>query len=87
MFSGQELVDSLETLRPDVLITDITRRKFPKQDTSLVRPSRYLWFVGKGREQCHEFELLGKPMHLPDFWRSYELAPERIRLIEHVGPI
>ena len=42
MFSGQELVDSLETLRPDVLITDvempgmtgieaaiITRRKLP----------------------------------------------------------
>jgi CheY-like chemotaxis protein len=80
MHGGQELVDSLETLRPDVLITDvempgmtgievaiITRSKFPNCKILLfsaqAATSRLLM---KAREQGHEFELLGKPLHLPD---------------------
>lgn len=80
MFGGQELVDSLETLRPDVLIMDvempgmtgieaaiITRRKLPNCKI-------LLWSGGaatsvlllKARAQGHEFELLGKPVNLPD---------------------
>ena len=80
MFSGQELVDSLEALRPDILITDvempgmtgieaaiITRNKFPKCKILLfsAQPATSSLLV-KAREQGHEFELLGKPLHLPD---------------------
>jgi CheY-like chemotaxis protein len=80
MFSGRELVDSLETLRPEVLITDvempgmtgieaaiITRSKFPNCKILLFSaqaPTSSL--LVKAREQGHEFELLGKPLHFPD---------------------
>src|SRR5882757_9642512 len=80
MFGGQELVDSLETLRPDVLITDvempgmtgieaaiITRSRFPNCKILLFSaqaPTSSL--LVKAREQGHEFELLSKPLHFPD---------------------
>jgi CheY-like chemotaxis protein len=80
MFSGQELVDSLETLRPDVLVTDlempgmtgieaaiITRRKLPNCKILLLSGrAATSGLLVKAREQSHEFELLGKPVHLPD---------------------
>lgn len=80
MFRGQELVDSLETLRPDVLITDvempgmtgieaaiITRSKFPNCKILLISAQAATSsMLVKAREQGHEFELLAKPLHLPD---------------------
>jgi CheY-like chemotaxis protein len=80
MFGGQELVDSLETLRPDVLITDvnmpgmtgieaaiITRNRFPNCKILLVSAQAATSsLLMKAREQGHEFELLGKPLHFPD---------------------
>jgi CheY-like chemotaxis protein len=80
MFSGQELVDSLETLRPDVLIMDvempgmtgieaaiITRRKLPNCKILLWSGrAATSGLLLKAREQGHEFELLGKPVNLPD---------------------
>jgi CheY-like chemotaxis protein len=79
-FSGQDAVDSLETLQPDLLITDvvmpdmtgieaaiITRRLFPK--------CKILLFSGQAatadllenaRSQGHDFELLSKPVHPAD---------------------
>jgi CheY-like chemotaxis protein len=80
MFSGQELVDSLETLRPDVLITDvempgmtgieaaiITRRKLPNCKIFLLSGrTATSGLLVKAREQGYEFELLGKPVDLPD---------------------
>ena len=80
MFSGQELVDSLETLRPDVLIMDvempgmtgieaaiITRRKLPNCKVLLWSGrAATSGLLLKAREQGHEFELLGKPVNLPD---------------------
>jgi CheY-like chemotaxis protein len=80
MFSGQELVDSLETLRPDVLIMDvempgmtgieaaiITRRKLPNCKILLWSGRAAIsGLLLKAREQGYEFELLGKPVNLPD---------------------
>jgi CheY-like chemotaxis protein len=80
MFSGQELVDSLETLRPDVLIMDvempgmtgieaaiITRRKLPNCKILLWSGrAATSGLLLKARKQGHEFELLGKPVNLPD---------------------
>jgi hypothetical protein len=40
--------------------------------------------IGKAREQGHEFEVLGKPVHLPDLLAKLRTSPERIRFIEHV---
>jgi CheY-like chemotaxis protein len=80
MFNGQELVDSLETLRPDVLITDldmpgitgieaaiITRSKFPNCKILLFSAqSANSSLLVKAQEQGYEFDLLGKPLHLTD---------------------
>ena len=80
MFSGQELVDSLETLRPDVLIMDvempgmtgieaaiITRRKLPNCKVLLWSGrAATSGLLLRAREQGHEFEILGKPVNLPD---------------------
>jgi CheY-like chemotaxis protein len=79
-FSGQEAIDSLEILQPDLLITDvvmpdmsgieaaiIVRRKLPT--------CKILLFSGQAatsslldiaRADGHEFELLSKPLHPTD---------------------
>jgi CheY-like chemotaxis protein len=81
MFGGQELVDSLETPRPDVLIIDrempgvtggieaaiITRGKFPNCKILLFSGhANTSGLLVKAREKGHEFELFSKPVHLPD---------------------
>ena len=80
MFSGQELVDSLETLRPDVLIMDVEMPGMTGIEAAIITRSKLpnckilLWsgraatsgLLLKAREQGHEFELLGKPVNLPD---------------------
>jgi CheY-like chemotaxis protein len=80
LFSGQDAVDALETLQPDLLISDvvmpdmtgieaaiITRRVLPK--------CKILLFSGQAatadllesaRSEGHEFELLTKPVHPTD---------------------
>jgi CheY-like chemotaxis protein len=90
MFSGQELVDSLETLRPDVLIMDvempgmtgieaaiITRRKLPNCKILLWSGrAATSGLLLKAREQGHEFELLGKPVNLPDLLAKLRTSSE-----------
>jgi CheY-like chemotaxis protein len=80
MFSGQELVDSLEALRPDILITDVEMPGMTGIEAAITTHRRLpnckiLLFSGQAltsdllvtaREQGHEFELLRKPVHLPD---------------------
>ena len=80
MFAGQELVDSLETLRPDVLIADVEMPGMTGIEAAIITRSKFpnckiLLFSAKAatssllvnaREQGHEFELLGKPLHFPD---------------------
>jgi CheY-like chemotaxis protein len=80
MFSGQELVDSLDTLRPDVLITDVEMPGMTGIEAAIITRSKFpnckiLLFSGhaatsgllvKAREKGHEFELFSKPVHLPD---------------------
>jgi CheY-like chemotaxis protein len=72
MFSGQELVDSLDTLRPDVLITDVEMPGMTGIEAAIITRSKFpnckiLLFSGhaatsgllvKARKKGHEFELL-----------------------------
>jgi CheY-like chemotaxis protein len=79
-FSGQEAVDSLENLRPDLLIIDvdmpgmsgieaaiIVRREFPTCKILLFSGQAATSdLLDKARADGHEFELLSKPVHPTD---------------------
>jgi CheY-like chemotaxis protein len=79
-FSGQEAVDSLENLRPDLFITDVVMPGMSGiKAATIVRSElptcKILLFSGqaatsdlldKARADGHEFELLSKPVHPTD---------------------
>jgi DNA-binding response OmpR family regulator len=89
MFSGEEAVDALDNLDPDLLITDvvltgmngieaaiITRSKMPK--------CKILLFSGQAvsldllliaRLEGHEFEILAKPIHPIDLLEKVRSQP------------
>lgn len=88
-FSGQEAVDSLDKLQPDLLVTDvvmpgmtgieaaiITRRQLPK--------CKILLFSGQAvtkdlmeaaRAQGHDFDILAKPVHPTDLLQKLRSLP------------
>ena len=80
VFSGEKAVESLESFQPDMLISDvimtgmtgieaaiITRRKLPNCKVLLWSGrAATSGLLLKAREQGHEFEILGKPVNLPD---------------------
>jgi|SRR5579862_4154785 CheY-like chemotaxis protein len=83
-FSGQDAVDALLKLQPDLLITDvvmpgmtgieaaiITRQKLPKCKILLFSGQAATADLLEGaRSQGHEFELLSKPVHPTDLLRK-----------------
>jgi CheY-like chemotaxis protein len=79
-FSGQEAVDSLDKLRPDLLISDVimagidgiqaaimTRTKLPQCKVLLfsAQPAT-MDLLEMARAQGHDFEILAKPVHPAD---------------------
>jgi DNA-binding response OmpR family regulator len=79
-FNGQEAVDSLDKLRPDLLIADvmmagmngiqaaiITRTKLPQCKVLLFsgQPAT-MELLEMARAQGHDFEILAKPVHPAD---------------------
>jgi CheY-like chemotaxis protein len=79
-FSGQEAVDSLDKLRPDLFITDvimpgmngieaaiIARTKLPKCKILLLSgQATTIDLLSIARTKGHEFEILAKPVHPAD---------------------
>jgi CheY-like chemotaxis protein len=77
VFSGEQLVELLESFQPEVLIADVvmpgitgieaaiaTRNKFPKCNILLFSGQAITEdLMEQARTQGHEFELLAKPVH------------------------
>jgi len=80
MFSGEEAIDSLGRIQPDMLITDVILPGMTGIETAIITRSRLpeckiLLFSGQAitadllqmaREQGHDFEFVSKPIHPSD---------------------
>jgi len=80
MFSGEEAVDSLGRIQPDLLITDVILPGMTGIETAIITRNKLpgckiLLFSGQAitadllqmaREQGHDFEFLSKPIHPSD---------------------
>jgi CheY-like chemotaxis protein len=80
VFSGEQLVELLESFQPEVLIADVvmpgmtgieaaiaTRKKLPKCNILLFSGQAITAdLMEQARTQGHEFELLAKPVHPSD---------------------
>jgi CheY-like chemotaxis protein len=80
MFSGEEAIDSLGRIQPDMLITDVILPGMTGIETAIITRSKLpeckiLLFSGQAitadllqmaREQGHDFEFVSKPIHPSD---------------------
>jgi CheY-like chemotaxis protein len=88
-FNGQEAVDSLDRVQPDLLIADvimpgingieaaiITRSKLPRCQILLLSGQvNTMHLLERAREQGHEFEILAKPIHPADLIEKIRSLP------------
>ena len=80
IFSGQQAVESLDKLKPDLLITDVDMPGMTGIEAAIIARAKLpnckiLLFSGQvatadlleaARAQGHEFEILSKPLHPAD---------------------
>jgi CheY-like chemotaxis protein len=88
VFSGEQLVELLESFQPEVLIADVvmsgmtgieaaiaTRNKLPKCNILLFSGQAITAdLMDQARAQGHEFELLAKPVHPSDLLAKLHLS-------------
>jgi CheY-like chemotaxis protein len=88
VFSGEQLVELLESFQPEVLIADVvmpgmtgieaaiaTRNKLPKCNILLFSGQAITAdLMEQARTQGHEFELLAKPVHPSDLLAKLHLS-------------
>jgi CheY-like chemotaxis protein len=88
VFSGEQLVELLESFQPEVLIADVvmpgmtgieaaiaTRTKLPKCNILLFSGQAITAeLMEQARTQGHEFELLAKPVHPSDLLEKLHLS-------------
>jgi DNA-binding response OmpR family regulator len=88
-FNGQDVVDSLDKLQPDLLIADvvmpgmngieaaiITRTKLPKCKVLLLSGrTATMDLLETARAQGHEFEILAKPVHPTHLLEKIRIQP------------
>jgi DNA-binding NtrC family response regulator len=88
-FSGQEALDSLDKLQPDLLITDVMMPGLNGIETAIIFGSKLpqckvLLFSGqaaiarllaKASLEGHEFEVLAKPVHPDDLLEKIRSQP------------
>jgi CheY-like chemotaxis protein len=88
VFSGEQLVELLESFQPEVLIADVvmsgmtgieaaiaTRNKLPKCNILLFSGQAITAdLMDQARAQGHEFELLVKPVHPSDLLAKLHLS-------------